>query len=139
VLRYRLLQPDILRGLAAAGHGSRVLIADGNYPVATHTPAAVQRVYLNLAPGLLRATDVLSVLADAIAVEAAVVMLPEDGNEPPIFAEFHALLPGIALQTAYREQFYALAQGPDVTLAIATGERRTFANILLTIGVAMPE
>lgn len=81
----------------------------------------------------------LSVLADAIAVEAAVVMLPEDGNEPPILAEFHALLPGIALQTAYREQFYALAQGPDVTLAIATGERRTFANILLTIGVAMPE
>jgi L-fucose mutarotase/ribose pyranase (RbsD/FucU family) len=35
VLRTRLLHPEILAALAGAGHGSRVLIADGNYPFST--------------------------------------------------------------------------------------------------------
>ena len=33
-----LTHPNILRALAAAGHGSQILIADGNYPLATQTP-----------------------------------------------------------------------------------------------------
>ena len=32
-----------------------------------------------------------------------------------------------------------MARGPDTALAIATGEQRIYANILLTIGVVMPE
>ena len=32
-----------------------------------------------------------------------------------------------------------MARGPDCALAIATGEQRIYANILLTIGVVMPE
>ena len=35
MLKTRLLHPEILNALARAGHGSRVLIADGNYPFAT--------------------------------------------------------------------------------------------------------
>lgn len=34
-----LTHPTILKVLAMAGHGSKVLIADGNYPLATHTYA----------------------------------------------------------------------------------------------------
>ncbi len=97
MLKYQLLHPEILAALGAAGHGSRVLIADGNYPFATKSSPAARRVYLNLAPDLLKATDVLAVLADAIPVEAAHVMVPDAGEEPAIFAEFRALLPGIAL------------------------------------------
>ena len=32
-----------------------------------------------------------------------------------------------------------MARGPDLALAIATGEQRIYANVLLTIGVVMPE
>jgi L-fucose mutarotase len=139
VLRYRLLHPEILAALGAAGHGSRVLIADGNYPFATKSHPAARRVYLNLAPDLLKATDVLAVLADAIPIEAAHVMVPDAGEEPAIFGEFRALLPGVALGALDRFAFYEAASTPDLALVIATGERRVYANLLLTIGVVPPE
>lgn len=138
MLTYQLLHPDILAGLAAAGHGATVLIADGNYPLVTRSHPAARRVYLNLAPDMLRVTDVLSVIAGAIPIEAAHVMVPDDGSEPGIFADFRTLLPTITLQTFDRFSFYAAALGPDLALAIATGERRIYANILLTIGVVPP-
>jgi L-fucose mutarotase len=139
VLRYRLLQPDILRALGEAGHGAEVLIADGNYPLATRSHPAATRVYLNLAPDLVRVTDVLAVLIDAIPVEAAHVMRPDSGDEPDIYADFRSLLPGVELAPLERFAFYDAARGPDLALAVATGERRLYANILLTIGVVSPD
>ena len=139
MLTYQLLHPEILAALGAAGHGATVLIADGNYPLATRSHPAARRVYLNLAPGLLTVTDVLRAVAGATPIEAAHVMLPDSGEEPPIFAEFRALLPGLELQPLGRFPFYEAARGPDLALAIATGERRIYANILLTIGVVPPE
>jgi L-fucose mutarotase len=138
VLRYRLIHPEVLRALGEAGHGAQVLIADGNYPLLTRSHANARRVYLNLAPDLLRVTDVLGVLIDAIPVEAAHVMGPDGGEEPEIFADFRAVLPGLELQRLNRFDFYDMARGPDLALAIATGERRLYANILLTIGVVPP-
>lgn len=35
MIKYKLTHPEILEALASAGHGSQVLIADGNYPFAT--------------------------------------------------------------------------------------------------------
>ncbi len=139
MLRYKLIHPQILAALGGAGHGSQVLIADGNYPFATGAPSGAQRVYLNLAPGMLTVTNVLAVLVDAIPIEAAHVMVPDAGAEPAIFAEFRALLPHLALQPLGRFAFYDAARAPDTALVIATGERRVYANILLTIGVVPPE
>lgn len=138
MLTYPLLHPEILAALGEAGHGAQILIADGNYPLVTRSNPASRRVYLNLAPDLLKVTDVLRAIAGATPIEAANVMVPDSGAEPPIFAEFRALLPGLALQDLGRFQFYDAARGPDVALAVATGERRIYANILLTIGVVPP-
>jgi L-fucose mutarotase len=138
MLRYNLLHPEILAALGGAGHGAQVLIADGNYPFGTGAHPAARRVYLNLAPGLLTAPQVLAVLADATPIEAAHVMVPDGGPEPAIFAEFRMLLPGIALQPLGRFPFYEAARSPNLALVIATGEQRVYANILLTIGVVPP-
>jgi L-fucose mutarotase len=94
MLKTGLLHPQILEALGQAGHGAQVLIADGNYPLLTRTNPAAHRVYLNLAPGKVTVTDVLETLVGAIQVEAAHVMVPADGDEPAIFAEFRELLPG---------------------------------------------
>ena len=139
MLKTRLLHPEILQALGEAGHGARILVGDGNYPLVTRSNPAARRVYLNLAPGQLAVTDVLRALVDAIPVEAAHVMTPESGDEPGIFAEFRAILPEVPLQPLSRFDFYDAARGPDCALAIATGEQRIYANILLTIGVVMPE
>ncbi len=138
MLTTRLIHPEILQALGEAGHGAQVLIADGNYPLATRSNPAARRVFLNLEPGRLTVTDVLEVLAEAIPVEAVHVMGPDDGSEPSIYADFRRILPGTELQRLGRFAFYDLARGPDTALAIGTGEQRIYANILLTIGVVMP-
>jgi L-fucose mutarotase len=138
MLKYSLLHPEILAVLGAAGHGSKVLIADGNYPFSTRASPNARRVYLNLAPGVLGVPDVLRVLAGAIPIEAAQVMLPESGAEPAIHAEFRALLGEVPFTRLSRFQFYDAARDPDTALVIATGEQRVYANILLTIGVVPP-
>lgn len=139
MLKGALLHPEILRALAGAGHGAQVLISDGNYPHSTGVAPTTARVYLNLAPGLVNATDVLRVLTAAIPIEAAQVMQTADGTEPGIFNEFRALLPGLELQPVERFAFYAQASQPQTCLVVATGEQRVYANILLTIGVVPPE
>ena len=136
MLKYALTHPQILQALGAAGHGSKVLIADGNYPFSTGSNPAATRVFLNLTRGFAPVDQVLAVLVDAIPVEAAQVMRPGLGLEVPIFGAFRQILPkDVPLQPLERFAFYDTARGPDVALVIATGEQRIYANILLTIGV----
>ena len=73
MLNGRLIHPEILRALARCGHGSKVLVADGNFPHATAAGPNAQLVYLNLAPGLVSCTDALTALATAIPIEAATI------------------------------------------------------------------
>jgi L-fucose mutarotase len=139
MLKYTLLHPEILHALGSAGHGAQVLIADGNYPLVTRSHPDARRVYLNLAPGLVTVTDVLTVLVEAIPIEAAQVMGPDSPQEPSIYRDFRKILPKtLKLERLGRFEFYDAARGPDTALAIATGEQRIYANILLTIGVVPP-
>ncbi|HOQ91130.1 MAG TPA: RbsD/FucU family protein, partial [Candidatus Hydrogenedentes bacterium] len=124
--------------VAGAGHGSRILITDANYPASTMLGENAQLVYLNLAPGLVTVIDVLKVLTAVVPIEEAAVMEPSEGPEPEIFAEFRAYLPGVPIVGYDRFQFYEEASGSDTCLQIVTGEQRIYANLLLTIGVVMP-
>jgi L-fucose mutarotase len=148
MLKSQLLHPQIMSALARAGHGSRVLISDGNYPHWTRKGPNAEVVYLNLAPGQVTVTDVLKVLISAIPIEAAEVMdyarsgpyaLKED---PSIWNEFRQILHDaqvdVELAKIERFKFYDAAGTPDVCLTIATGEQRIYANLLLTIGVVKP-
>jgi L-fucose mutarotase len=138
MLKTPILHPQILAALGSSGHGSGVLIADGNYPFTTGSNPSAERVFLNFMPGKLTATDVLSGLLKVIPVETAQVMIPDDASEPAIFKEFRELMPGIELEKLDRFAFYDKARESDVSLVIATGEQRVYANILLVIGVVPP-
>lgn len=138
MIRGPLTHPELLAALAESGHGTGVLIADGNFPFRTGANPAARHVFLNLRRGLPTVTDVLEVLAATVPIEAAEVMRPDDGPEPEVFAAFRAALPGIDLQMHPRQAFYERARRPDVGVVVATGEARVFANLLLTIGVVPP-
>ncbi len=139
MLKTKLLHPEILSALGSAGHGSKVLIADGNYPFSTGSSPKAKKVFLNLMPGVPTCTQVLEALESAINIEAAEVMVPPEGPPPPIFAEFEKILPeGIELKSRGRNEFYSAAREKDIALIISTGEQRIYANLLLTIGVRMP-
>ncbi len=145
MLKTKLLHPQITAALAQAGHGSKVLISDGNYPHSTAKGPEAEVVYLNLTSGCVSVTDVLKVLADAIPIEKAEVMSPEKSgpyakkNKPPVWDEFVRILQSTdckgKLNGIERFKFYQIAGRKDVCLTIATGETRGYANLLLTIGV----
>ena len=136
MLKTTLINPDIMAALAYCGHGSKVLIADGNYPLAEKSGNA-KKVYLGVTPGVPTVTDVLKALHGVCEIEKAEVMVPEDGSTPEIFAEFKEELGGMELSPLGRYEFYDACMAEDaVYLAISTGEKRVFANILITIGCA---
>mgnify|MGYP006269198645 CR=1 FL=1 len=147
MLKMPLIHPGVLEALGRLGHGSQVLISDGNFPHATATPLAATRIFLNYAPGMLSVTDVLGPLVEAIPIEAATVMEPNRSGpyamegDPPIFHDFAGLLEPAGVETLRRLErfaFYDAARGVDVGLVLATAEQRIYANLLLTIGVVKP-
>jgi len=148
MLKTNLLHPGILSALAKAGHGSKVLISDGNFPHSTKKNPAGEIVFLNLAPGMVTVPDVLKALVSVIPVESAGVMdYARSGpyalkQDPPIWKEFRTLLTGAGvasdLAKIERFAFYDAARSSDVCLTIATGEERIYANLLLTMGVVKP-
>lgn len=133
MLKTTCIHPGIMRTLALCGHGDKILIADGNYPLQLKTGNA-EKVYLGFSRGLPAVTDVLKALIGSVNIEKAEVMIP-DGETPPVFEEFRKILSGMDLSGMKRYDFYDACCRPDVHLAISTGESRTFANILLTVGV----
>jgi L-fucose mutarotase len=148
MLKGQLIHPEILAALAGSGHGSMVLISDGNYPHGTRRGPNAKIVYLNLAPGMVTCTDVLKTLVTAINIEKADVMdYARTGpnsleKDPPIWNEFreilHASNADLELSKIERFKFYDAASTPEVCLTIATGDQRIYANLLLTIGVVKP-
>lgn len=129
------IHPQIMAALSKCGHGDKLLIADGNFPLDSKCPQC-EKVYLGLVEGEPTVTAVLSAVLQEISVEAAEVMTPGDGSRPEIFDEFQTMLGGMELKELGRYPFYDEAGGGAVRLAIHTGEKRVFANILLTVGVA---
>jgi len=135
MLKLRLLHPDILMALGSSGHGAKVLIADGNFPLSTRAPEHCKKVFLNLSPDLLTVTDVLKVIKDYIPVETCVLMVPPDEVEHPIHKEILEILgPDIAIKRERRFEFYREVKSENTCLAIATGETRRFGNVLIVIG-----
>ena len=65
MLKHTLIHPEINAILGRAGHHSKVLIADGNYPAATKKGPNAQLVSLNLSPGCVTVTQVLRALLSA--------------------------------------------------------------------------
>lgn len=145
MLRSELLHPEISQIIARAGHSSKVLIADGNYPASSAIGPTARLVSLNLAPGLVTVAQVLSVLLTAIPVEAVSTMgMPDDDphrleNEPPVWNDYRAILKSagatVELSAIQRWDFYDAVASRDHVLTIQTGDQALWANLLLTIGV----
>ncbi|MFA6448068.1 MAG: RbsD/FucU family protein [bacterium] len=144
MLKYKLLHPEILEALAAAGHNSRVLIADGNYPFSTTLGPKAQLVFLNLSPGCVTVAQVLEALASAIPIQGASVMAPAKtgpyamAGDPPAWNDYRKILrkngANVKLEKLDIAGFYAAAAGEDVALTIATGDQSWYANVMLSIG-----
>jgi len=148
MLKYKLLHPEILSALGAAGHNARVLIADVNFPFSTQLGPNAQLVCLNLSPGVVTVAQVLDAVATAIPIQGACVMKPaSEGpyamkNDPPAWDEYRNIFMrenvDVDLEELDIPAFYNAACGDDVALTIATADQGWYANVLLSIGAVKP-
>lgn len=147
MLRHKLIHPTINAVLGAAGHHSRVLIADGNYPAASKRGPAAQLVHLNLMPGVVTCNQVLEALLSAVPVEAVQTMMYETSGpyalteDPPVWAQYRATIQAagldLELEPLEKWAFYDAVATPDHVLTIQTADQQRYANVLLSIGVRM--
>ena len=147
MLRSRLIHPQITSILAAAGHHSLVLIADGNYPALNKRGPSAKLVSLNLMPGVPTCDQVLQALVSAVAVERIQTMQTEtegpyalDGD-PPVWNDYRRTLADnqvdVEIEPTEKWAFYDAVATADHVLTIQTADTGRYANILLTIGVRM--
>lgn len=136
MLKYSLLHPEILYTLARNGHGAKVLITDGNFPVETNSNNNATKVYLNLAPDLCSVTDVFKVLQESIPIEKIITMKTDESVAAPVTDEIRALAEStVEILPLAKGEFYEHSSSSLTCLTIVTGETRRFANIILVIGV----
>lgn len=144
MLKTDLIHPEILAILATAGHHSKVLIADGNYPAATKIGPNASIVHLNFAPGLLSCDQVLKGLLSTIAVEEINTMQYQTEGEygltedPPVWADYRKTIGDAGLDVPLtpieKWAFYDAVMNDDHVLTIQTGEKMGWANLILTLG-----
>ena len=144
MLKTTLLHPEILRVLAGAGHHAKILIADGNYPASTKRGPNAEVVCLNLSPGIVTVTQVLSAVLTAIPIDHVNTMgIPPDDpyalqGDPPIWNEYRRVISQsgstLVLEPVLKWDFYKQVEGADHVLTIQTADQALWANLLLTVG-----
>ena len=147
MLTSKLIHPEILGIVGAAGHHSKILIADGNYPASSKIGPNAQLVHLNLMPGLVTCNQVLQAILSAVPIEEVQTMMYETegpyalSEDPPVWADYQQSIKDagldLALQPIEKWSFYEAVATEDHVLTIQTADQQRYANILLSIGVRM--
>jgi L-fucose mutarotase len=144
MLLHTLTHPEINAVLGRAGHHSKILIADGNYPAATKKGPNATLVCLNLSPGVVTVTQVLRALLTAVPIDDVNTMgIPPDdpyasAGDPPVWAEYRREIAAagrsLVLRPIPKWDFYDAVASPDHVLTIQTADQSLWANLLLTMG-----
>lgn len=147
MLKHQLIHPKINEILGRAGHHSKVLIADGNYPAYSTLGPRAELVSLNLSPGLVSCTQVLEALLSAIPVETANTMMYQTvgpyglKEDPPVWKMYRDVFAknklDLQIEPIEKWDFYKAVNTADHVLTIQTGDQHLWANLLLTMGVRM--
>lgn len=135
-----VLHPDLLKILMEMGHGDEIVIADGNFPGASHAKNLVRCDGVGV-PTVLDAVLQLMPLDPYVEQPVAVMqVVPGDPIVPVIWDEYKDIVakwePNAAkagLEEMERFAFYERAK--RAYAVVMTGETAVYANILLKKGV----
>lgn len=133
-----IISPELLKVLMEMGHSDELVLADANFPAASHAQRLV-RADGHSATDLLDAILQLFPLDQYVAKPAALMeVVPGDNVETPIWGEYESI---IAYRTGRIEPFetmerFAFYERAKKAYAIvATGEGALYANLILKKGV----
>jgi L-fucose mutarotase len=147
MLKHQLIHPEINAIIGAAGHHSKILIADGNYPASSKRGPNAKLVSMNLMPGLITCAQALRAILSAVPIEKIETMMYETigpyalSEDPPVWNEYRDVMRemklDLKLEPIEKWDFYKAVATEDHVLTIQTADQQRFANILLSIGVRM--
>lgn len=133
-----ILSPELLKTLMEMGHGDTIVLADGNFPAAS----CAQRLVRADGHGVTALLDaVLSLFPlDTFVAEPVGLMqvVPGDPTVPTIWNEYMSVIARhegevVGIEMIERFEFYERAK--RAYAVVATGEKATYANIILSKGV----
>lgn len=149
MLKTTLLHPDILRACARAGHHSKILIADGNYPAASKIGPNAELICLQLMPGVPTVAQVLHAILSQVPIDVINTMGVDQTDEyalaedPEVWQEYRQILKSHGssrqLEPILKWDFYEAVASPDHVLTIQTADQALWANLLLSVGVRTPD
>src|SRR5215469_11057106 len=133
-----ILPPELLKILMEMGHGDEIVIADGNFPAASHAQRLVRCDGLG-AMQLLDAVLQLFPLDTFVKHSAALMaVVPGDNYTPDIWPIYRKITqkhePHFSdFEMMERHAFYERAK--KAYAVVATGETARYANIILKKGL----
>ena len=133
-----VLSPELLKILMEMGHGDEIVLADANFPAASHAQRLV-RADGHSIPMLLDAILRLFPL-DAYVDKPAALMqvVPGDPVETPIWRTYREIVEAQAgLTDGFEEveRFAFYERSKQAYAIVATGETALYANLILKKGV----
>lgn len=134
-----ILSPDLLKILMEMGHGDEIVLADGNFPAASHA----QRLIRCDGHGI---EELLQAIAPLLPLDRYVKhpvglmqVVAGDPSPPEIWQVYAAVLrthaPEIKEPFEPIERFAFYERAKDAYAIVATGESALYANLILKKGV----
>lgn len=131
-----ILSPELLKIMMEMGHGDEIIIADGNFPAASHAQRLV-RCDGHGVPEVLEAMLKLLPLDQYVESPVAIMsVVPGDPIVPVIWDEYKAEIAKYGdVKIEYLERFAFYERAKKAYAIIATGEKAQYANVILKKGV----
>ncbi|GLX67567.1 RbsD/FucU family protein [Paenibacillus glycanilyticus] len=134
----KIISPELLKILMEMGHSDEIVLADGNFPAASHAQRLL-RCDGHGVPELLDAILRLFPLDQYVAKPAALMqVMPGDSAETPIWETYGALIAkhsGLEEPFEQVERFAFYERAKKAYAIVATGESAIYANLILKKGV----
>ncbi|WP_178025049.1 L-fucose mutarotase [uncultured Paenibacillus sp.] len=133
-----LLSPELLKTLMEMGHSDEIVLADGNFPAASHAQRLIRGDGHGI-PALLDA--ILPLFPLDVYVDrpvALMAVMPGDPVETPIWDEYRRIVSRYhtvdqPFEEVERFAFYERAK--RAYAIVSTGEKALYANVILKKGV----
>ncbi|SFL36410.1 L-fucose mutarotase [Paenibacillus sp. 1_12] len=132
-----ILSPELLKILMEMGHGDEIILADGNFPAASHALRLVRSDGHSI-PDLLQAIIPLFPLDHAVEHPAVVMSLQPIDPKPEVWEVYRSLIcPYESRFTdfGYEERFSFYERALKAFAIVATGDKSFKGNLILKKGV----
>ena len=131
----KMLSPELLKILMEMGHGDEIVLADGNFPAASHAQRLVRADGHGI-PALLDA--ILPLFPLDYAVDYTAVLMDSRNTEPVVWKTYKEKLNAYPdgdkqFVVISKPEFYERAK--KAYCIVATGESERFANLIIRKGI----